>query len=65
MSLSPFPFKVSFSDAQLARLKYQLEAANIGPMTYESSPAGEAGDLGVQHNWLTEMKAYWENGFDW
>ena len=64
MSLSPTPFKVSFSDEQLATLKSQLQGAHVAPPTFESS-GGAGAKYGTQRDWLNEAKVYWETKFDW
>jgi hypothetical protein len=60
-TLSPTPFKPSFSAEQLADLQATLAHSKLPKATFQSlDPAN-----GITHPWMESTLAYWQNGFDW
>lgn len=59
----PTPFKVSFSDDQLADLKTLVRLSRTAPCTYENSQSDRR--YGITSDWLNDLKEQWVTEFDW
>jgi microsomal epoxide hydrolase len=55
------PFKISIPDLQLDDLWTLIRLSKLPPATYE----GTKEEYGVTSKWMSEMKTYWENDFNW
>lgn len=61
--ITPTPFKIHFSDEQLADLKTLAKLSRTAPRTYENSQSDRR--YGVTFDWLNGLKEQWVNEFDW
>lgn len=70
-NFKPVPFRVNFTDEELARLQARISAAKTpGPFFEGRHPAHNAGDkhfsdFGVSSEWILNAKKYWQTEFDW
>ena len=60
-SVSPEPFMLNVSEDAINEFKSLLRASKLATPTWESI----AGNLGLQHAWLSHAKDIWLNAFNW
>lgn len=61
--LQPEEFQVAISEQELSDFKDLLRLSKIAPRTYENTQAD--GKYGVTHEWMSQVKKYWETEYDW
>lgn len=64
-TLTLHPFKSHIPQADITRLKRQLENAEDIPTAYENSFAPDEYELGVKKGWVEEMLGIWKADYEW
>lgn len=59
----PQKYHLEIPDQDISDLKELLRLSRLAPKTYENLQTD--GTYGVSHEWMTKVKEYWLNEYDW
>lgn len=56
-------YHLEIPDQDISDLKELIRLSKLAPKTYENLQTD--GRFGVSHEWMSKVKKYWLNGYDW